>query len=117
MVTSITFKDPNALGADKPKLPEDDEEESEEESEESEEEQPAQAEPEEEVKKGKCYRKMSRLFSLTHFNVVSCVYHLEPVKILSKKEQKKLEDEEFERLMAEVGTQPAAAQAPAEESK
>ena len=34
-----------------------------------------------------------------------------PVKILSKKEQKRLEDEEFDRLMNEVGTteaQPAA---------
>ena len=41
---------------------------------------------------------------------------VEPVKILSKKEQKRLEDEEFERVMAEMGNnnaQPAAA----EESK
>ena len=29
---------------------------------------------------------------------------LEPVKILSKKEQKRLEDEEFERVMNEMGT-------------
>ena len=28
---------------------------------------------------------------------------VEPVKILSKKEQKKLEDEEFEKIMAEAG--------------
>ena len=29
---------------------------------------------------------------------------VEPVKILSKKEQKRLEDEEFERVMNEMGT-------------
>jgi len=58
----------------------DDEEEEEEESSEEEEEQaPAQQEAEEEVKK-------------------------EPVKILSKKEQKRLEDEEFERVMNEMAT-------------
>ena len=40
-----------------------------------------------------------------------------PVKILSKKEQKRLEDEEFERLMNEVGTTEGAATKPAEEAK
>ena len=63
-----------------------DEEEEEEESEESEEEQPAQAEPEEEVKKGKLSAKMACQFLPTHFNIVSLLYHLAPVKILSKKE-------------------------------
>lgn len=63
---------------------EEDEEESSEESEE--EEQPSQPEQEEEKKA--------------------------PVKILSKKEQKRLEEEEFERVMNEMGTansEPAAA--------
>lgn len=42
-----------------------------------------------------------------------------PVKILSKKEQKRLEDEEFERLMNDVGPTDGAKKdaAPKEESK
>ena len=44
-----------------------------------------------------------------------------PVKILSKKEQKRLEDEEFERTMNEMGSSNAAAENPVaattEESK
>ena len=43
--------------------------------------------------------------------------YLAPVKILSKKEQKRLEDEEFERTMAEMGGAQQAATASAEESK
>lgn len=40
------------------------------------------------------------------------------MKILSKKEQKRLEDEEFARVMAEVGVEKgAASEKPAEESK
>mmetsp|Transcript_35508 Transcript_35508/g.43492 ORF Transcript_35508/g.43492 Transcript_35508/m.43492 type:complete len:113 (+) Transcript_35508:262-600(+) len=91
VVTKINIKEREIV------IPQNDEEESEEEESEEEEEQtPAVEEAEEEVKK-------------------------EPVKILSKKEQKRLEDEEFERLMNEVGaptTEGAKAKAAAaEESK
>lgn len=44
-------------------------------------------------------------------------YAIEPVKLLSKKEQKRLEDEEFDRVMAEMGSQKATAAAATEESK
>ena len=40
-----------------------------------------------------------------------------PVKLLSKKEQKKLEDEEFERVLKDVGVQEAQTAAKAEEAK
>jgi len=75
-------------------VPQNDEEEEEEEesSEEEEEQAPAEQPAEEEVKK-------------------------EAVKILSKKEQKRLEDEEFERVMNEMGTGGDAPQASQEEAK
>lgn len=40
-----------------------------------------------------------------------------PVKILSKKEQKRLEDEEFERVMNEMGTANNTEAAATEETK
>ena len=43
--------------------------------------------------------------------------YAEPVKILSKKEQKRLEDEEFERAMKEMGLDATASTAAKEESK
>lgn len=45
------------------------------------------------------------------------VFQSEPVKIISKKEQKRLEDEEFERVMAEMGVEGSAAAKATEESK
>lgn len=55
--------------------------------------------------------------TLAHRTSFLCA--LAPVKILSKKEQKRLEDEEFERLMNEAGVTEAAKTdaAPKEESK
>ena len=52
-----------------------------------------------------------RIYLTLHINVT------EPVKILSKKEQKRLEDEEFERVMNEMGTGGDAPQASQEEAK
>jgi hypothetical protein len=34
---------------------------------------------------------------------MKCLLYLAPVKVLSKKEQKRLEDEEFERALKELG--------------
>ncbi|MCP4669051.1 MAG: hypothetical protein GY849_22165 [Deltaproteobacteria bacterium] len=44
------------------------------------------------------------------------IQFLEPVKILSKKEQKKLEEEEFERVLKEMGVKEQA-KSTTEESK
>jgi len=47
-------------------------------------------------------------------------FYIAPVKLISKKEQKRLEDLEFEKLMAETaaaGSSAAATTAPVEESK
>lgn len=53
----------------------------------------------------------NRIYLTLHINVT------EAVKILSKKEQKRLEDEEFERVMNEMGTGGDAPQASQEEAK
>ena len=62
----------------------------------------------------------SNILDLAYWICVIVDDGVAPVKILSKKEQKRLEDEEFERLMNEVGTAGSTDQAAAstqEESK
>ena len=61
---------------------------------------------------------------INHHSHLYCFYpntqllYVAPVKILSKKEQKRLEDEEFERVMNEMGSEKnAAAAETTEESK
>lgn len=121
VVTKINIKEREIA------LPEPESGEEEEESSEESEEEQAPEEPEEEVKKGKS---CSDAQPIAHSRVTQChcckrashlsnlvLHFIEPVKILSKKEQKRLEDEEFERLMNEVGTKGSEAKAPKEESK
>ena len=45
--------------------------------------------------------------------LICVISYVAPVKILSKKEQKRLEDEEFERTMNEMGSSNANAEQPA----